>query len=137
MPECMKCGSCHCVKNGRIFGLQRYKCSCCGYQFTKESPHGKSIFQKLMVHDLYAAGISMRQIAPLVGVTAQTVSRWLKKWHSVYKNERGSSALLYKVDRANIKDCLDIEAGEQFVLISNKLPSGAKIRILLQTPQNH
>lgn len=137
MTKCIKCGAEDFVRNGKVFGVQRYKCRQCGYQFTKESPHGKSIFQKLMTHDLYAAGLSMWQIANLVGVTPQTISRWLKKWHSVYQFEQGNDTLMYKVNSSNILDCLNIFSDEEYVLLNNRLPTGTKVAILIQTPKNH
>ena len=36
--RCLKCGSEAIVKNGRMKGLQRYKCKQCTYQFTQEAP---------------------------------------------------------------------------------------------------
>ena len=79
----------------------------------------------------------MRQIANLVGVTPQTISRWLKKWHSVYQFEHGNDTLMYKVNSSNIFDCLNIFSDEEYVLLNNKLPTGTKVAILIQTPKNH
>ena len=95
--KCLKCGESHFVKNGTVFGSQRYKCKVCGYQFTKLTPAGKSIFIKLISHALYLSGMSMRQIAPIVGVTGQSVARWMKKWHPAYMNEIGDKSQILEV----------------------------------------
>jgi len=136
MPKCRKCGSEDCLKNGHVFGLQRYKCRNCGYQFTKEAPHGKPIYQKLLVHDLYAYGMSMRKIAKLIGVTAQTVSRWIRAWHTVYKYEHSSDAEIYRVNGNNIGRYAKIASDRDSILLNYDLPSGVKIRVIIQPPEN-
>lgn len=137
MPKCRKCGSEDCLKNGHVFGLQRYKCRNCGYQFTKESPHGKPIWQKLLVHDLYAYGMPMRKIAGIVGVTAQTVSRWIRVWHTVYRYEQSTEAKVYRVNRRNVADFMELAPNRDSVLLNYDLPSGVKIRVLVQPPEKH
>lgn len=137
MPKCRKCGSEDCLKNGHVFGLQRYKCRNCGYQFTKESPHGKPIYQKLLVHDLYAYGMPMRKIAGIVGVTAQTVSRWIRVWHTVYRYEQSTDAKVYRVNRRNVADFMELAPNRDSVLLNYDLPSGVKIRVLVQPPEKH
>lgn len=79
--KCPKCGNTKVVRCGKVFGWQRHKCKNCGYQFTKVSPAGKPLYIKLVCHSLYLSGMSMRKIATIVGVTAQSISRWVKKWH--------------------------------------------------------
>ena len=66
--KCRKCGATEAIKNGRVFGWQRYKCKACGYQFTKTSPAGKPVHIKLICHELFMTGLSMREIAKIVGL---------------------------------------------------------------------
>ena len=134
--KCYRCGSEKTVKNGMVFGQQRYKCNDCGYQFTKTAPKGKPIHLKMLAHNLYTAGVSMRRIAQLLGVTAQSVSRWINKWHTAYKTERGSSEILYEVNRSNIMDCLNLKANTKCVLLTDFLSSGTKVHIVIELP-NH
>ena len=47
--KCLKCGHDHAVKNGFIFGRQRYKCKRCGYQYTKIKPNGHTDHEKRVV----------------------------------------------------------------------------------------
>lgn len=76
----------------------------------------------------------MRQIAAIVGVTPQSVSRWIKKWHNVYMSEIGAHEILYNVSRENLLDCLNIKDNENILLSSRNLPSGAKYHIVVQLP---
>lgn len=47
MEKCYKCGSKQIVKNGKVFGGQRYKCKACGYQFTKNA-NDNFLLEKLL-----------------------------------------------------------------------------------------
>lgn len=132
--KCMKCGSVNIIKNGIVFGSQRYKCKNCGYQFTKLSPAGKPIFSKLISHELYLSGVSMRTIAHIVGVTPQSVSRWIRKWHPAYMDDIGNKETLFSANRKNLLDCLDINAEDRLLVSSTDLPSGAKFNIVIQLP---
>ena len=133
--KCYKCGAMQIVKNGKVFGWQRYKCKECGYQFTKTAPSGKPIHLKLMAHNLYAAGFSMRQIAKIIGITAQSVSRWINKWHTAYETEQGNVQIMYEVDADNILDCINIGQKSKCILLTNFLPSGAKAHIVIEVPE--
>lgn len=132
--KCFKCGSKQIVKNGKVFGWQRFKCKSCGYQFTKTAPSGKPMHLKMLAHNLYAAGFSMRHIAQILGVTAQSVSRWMKKWHITYQQEQGDQQILYRVDSRNMIDCMEIKAENQYIMLTNYLPSGAKAHIVIEVP---
>lgn len=134
--KCLKCSSKKIIKNGIVFGLQRYKCKGCGYQFTKTAPHGKPMHTHLISHGLYEAGFSMRSIARIVGVTAQSVSRWIKKWHIVYKYETRGSEIISDINRHNIFNQLNIKEDEAYFAISDTLPSGAKVHIMIQNTDN-
>lgn len=132
--KCIKCNSLNFVKNGFVFGVQRYKCQSCGYQFTKASPMGKSIFIKLMTHTLYLSGLKMREIAPIVGVTAQSVSRWIRKWHLAYMNDVGNKTKIQKIKAKNLCNYLDLNEDDNLMIVSVKLPSGSKCYSVIQLP---
>jgi len=76
--RCLKCSSEAIVKNGHMKGLQRYKCKQCAYQFTQETPRGKPMKDKILALILYLSGLSMNMIAQIVGVSTQSVMRWIK-----------------------------------------------------------
>jgi insertion element IS1 protein InsB len=46
LARCPKCGHNQIVKAGKIWGKQRWKCKGCGYQFTRDTPRGRPIWQR-------------------------------------------------------------------------------------------
>lgn len=76
--RCRKCGSEAFVKNGFMAGAQRYKCKKCGFQFTRETPHGKPIKDKFLALILYLSGLSMSAIGKIIGVSTQSIMRWIR-----------------------------------------------------------
>ncbi|MBQ9034849.1 MAG: IS1 family transposase [Alphaproteobacteria bacterium] len=135
--KCYKCGAMQIVKNGKVFGWQRYKCKSCGYQFTKTAPSGKPMHLKLLAHNLYAAGFSTRKIAQIIGITAQSVSRWINKWHTAYETEQGNTQIMYEVNAYNILDCMNIKQKSKCILLTNFLPSGAKVHIVIELSEQN
>ena len=133
--KCPKCGFTKIVKNGKVFGKQRYQCKKCCYQFTKMAPAGKPMFLKLAVHSLYLSGLSMREIAMLTGVTAQSVSRWIRKWHPAYMNEIGSKTKINAIQGNQLKQFLKISSEEQLLLMTTPLPSRAFFHTIIQLPK--
>ena len=82
--KCRKCNSGATVKNGFMAGAQRYKCKNCSFQFTKETAHGKPVKDKILALVLYLSGLSMNMTAKIVGVSAQTVMRWIRLFHDKF-----------------------------------------------------
>ena len=132
--NCPKCTSTTLIKNGYVFGWQRYKCKKCGYQFTKEGGKGKPLNLILTCHGLFTFGLSMHQIARIIGVSVSTISRWIKKWHQTYLTDIGNNEIIYKTNLENLKDCINIDPKEPLMLSSTKLPSGAEIHVLIKLP---
>lgn len=135
--KCLKCGTDKLVKNGLIFGTQRYKCKQCGYQFTKSAPAGKPLFIKLISHALYLSGMSMRQIAPVIGVTVQSVSRWIKKWHPTYMNELGEKSKILETKAKDLVNKLQLKPYDDLRVIETKLPSGAYFYTIIRLPNEN
>ena len=133
--KCRKCGSDKIVKNGKVFGWQRHKCKDCGYQFTKTSPAGKPLQIKLIAHELYVAGLSMREIASIVGVTPQSVSRWIRKWHLAYLHDIGDKENISVINGRNLTDILEIKGHDKLLTSTINMPSGAKFNIVIKLPQ--
>lgn len=132
--KCVKCGHTEIVKNGIVFGGQRFKCKHCGYQFTKVAPAGKPLFIKLVSHSLYVSGLSMREVAKIVGVTVQSISRWIKKWHPAYMAEIGNKETLTTTTRDELLSVLKVKKNEVLLVSSMPLPSGATYNIVVQLP---
>ena len=77
---CRKCGSVQNVKNGKVKGVQRYKCKDCGFQFTKEIANGHSEEERNKAVALYLLGLSMRVIAKLFRVNVTTILYWVRNF---------------------------------------------------------
>lgn len=135
--KCLKCGSKEYVKNGHVFGWQRYKCKSCGHQFTKMGSRGKPMNIWLACHGLYVFGLSMRQISRIIGISAQTVSRWIKKWHLVYMSEIGSHETLYHANLDNLADCLGLKSEDDLMVSTTRLPTGAEIHVIIKLPKQN
>ena len=82
--HCCKCGFEAFVKNGFVAGSQRYKCKHCGFQFTRETPHGKPMKDKILALILYLSGLSMNMIGKIVGVSTQSVMRWINMFYEKF-----------------------------------------------------
>lgn len=132
--KCLKCGGTALIKNGVVFGWQRWKCKSCGYQFTKVAPAGKPLFLKLISHSLFMSGLSMRQIAKILGVTAQSVSRWIRKWHPAYMLKLGNKEKLTSATKDTLMPILNIQKNDRLLVSSTRLPSGAVYHIVIQLP---
>ena len=80
-PNCFKNDA---VKNGRVRGLQRFRCRACGFNYTQKHKRGFPPYLKLHTLIYYRLGLTMNvasDITPGVAgsVSVQTVSRWLKE----------------------------------------------------------
>ena len=78
---CKRCGSTHCIKNGKVRGKQRYKCKACGYNFVKGDKRVKVRPEaKALAVLLYSTGkASYGFIAQLFNVSRTAVLKWIKK----------------------------------------------------------
>jgi transposase len=76
--NCPKCKVDRFVKNGIVGARQRYKCKGCGCNFTQDHKHGYPVKDKVLAVILHLSGMSMNAIAPIIGVSTQSVMRWIK-----------------------------------------------------------
>ena len=134
MQKCYKCGAKQIVKNGKVFGRQRYKCKNCGYQFTKNAPAGRPIHIKLLAHTLYSAGFSMRQVADIIGITAQSISRWIKKWQSTYNKEMETTENFMKVNAKDLLNIMNMGENDCYIVLRDVLVSEAEVYITVKLP---
>ena len=79
-----KCGSTAYHKSGHIHGKQRYKCKQCGHQYTKMTQQGKPERDKIISLVLVLSGLSMNATAKIIGVSTQTVMRWIRKMYDKF-----------------------------------------------------
>jgi transposase-like protein len=79
-------------------GLQRYKCKHCNYQFTQETPRGKPMKDKILALILYLSGLSMNMTAQIVGVSTQSVMRWIKLFYAKYADIPAPEGVVQEVE---------------------------------------
>ena len=76
---CKGCGAADYVKNGRVRGLQRYRCKACACNFTDTKPRGKPAAMKALALLLYAMGnMSFCGIGRLLKVSDVSILRWAR-----------------------------------------------------------
>ena len=98
-PACSKCHSPRTVKNGFRCNRQRYKCKECGYQFTRTTPRGRPIEEKLFAVVLYMQGMSFNAIARLFRVSATAVLKWVRKFaKDTYEKPKPGKAVVMELD---------------------------------------
>jgi len=129
--KCIKCGATQAIKNGFVDGWQRYKCKDCGYQYTKQNPHGKSIFVKILASTLFLFGMSYRQIANIIGVTPMSVGRWIKKYHIYYMTAINPLENRKILTKTQVKKMIEDIDSDEILTITRTLPSGAKVDLFI------
>jgi transposase len=83
---------------------------------------------------MYSAGFSMRQIANIIGITAQSISRWIKRWHNTYTEEMMSSENFTKVNSDELLQIMNISPDDQYIVLRDVLSSGAEVYITVKLP---
>ncbi|WP_157196622.1 IS1 family transposase [Methanococcoides burtonii] len=79
--NCPKCKSSNHKKNGKIDGLQRYKCHDCEYNYSVELKSTASPMSvKRQALQLYLEGLGFRSIGRFLGVSHVSVQKWIKKF---------------------------------------------------------
>ena len=129
--KCVKCGSVEAVKNGFVNGWQRYKCKKCGYQYTKQSPQGQSIFVQILASTLFLVGFTKREIARIVGVSAMSVVRWIRKYHLYYLTSIAPMENRRILNKKEVEQIFKNSPSEEMLVISRTLPSGAQIDVVI------
>ena len=76
---CPACGGTTPIRSGHARGRQRWRCKGCGRQFTRTTARGKPAAMKAAAVELYCLGLSMNAVAKRVGVSAQSMLRWVRE----------------------------------------------------------
>ena len=77
--KCLKCSSLNVCKNGKMYGMQRYKCKDCNYNYTK-GRNSKDKSLKRFALELYLEGLGFRSIGRLIKVSHVSVFNWVKQY---------------------------------------------------------
>ena len=75
---CPVCGGTALIRSGHACSRQRWRCKGCGRQFTRTEPRGKPATMKREAVALYCTGLSLNAIGKRLGVSAQSVLRWVR-----------------------------------------------------------
>lgn len=76
--KCKKCRGVHYVKNGYVYGKQRYKCKGCGCNYVEGDERRKyTLEDRLKVLKLYLENCGIRTIERLTGVRNSQISKWI------------------------------------------------------------
>ena len=110
LVKCKRCGSTHCVRNGKVRGKQRYKCKECGFNFVEGDNRQKiGAVGRALAILLYGSGnVSYGFIARLFGVSRTTVLRWIRQ---------AASCITKPVAEAHVKE---VEIDEMWHFIGKK-----------------
>jgi len=135
---CLKCGSEAIVKNGYMKGLQRYKCKQCAYQFTQETPRGKPVKDKILALTLYLSGLSMNMAGQIVGVSAQSVMRWIKLFYAKYAELPAPDGTVQEVEIDEMHHYLSkkniLSGSGKLLIITPSGLSGGNVAIVVRKP---
>src|SRR5215208_6403477 len=75
---CPACDGTTLIRSGHACGRQRWRCKGCGRQFTRTTPRGMPAATKREAVGLYCAGLSRSATGRRLGVSAQSVMRWVR-----------------------------------------------------------
>ena len=77
--DCPKCNSRKHTKDGKVRGMQRFKCKDCNYRYTVEiKSTAKPKNTKRQAVELYLEGLGFRSIGRFLNVSHVAVYQWIK-----------------------------------------------------------
>jgi transposase-like protein len=100
-PEaCPACRGTVLIRSGHACGRQRWRCKGCGRQFTRTTPRGQPAEVKQAAVALYGTGLSLDAVGKRIGVSAQSVLRWLRRHAEAHGPEPmpGERAAVVEID---------------------------------------
>jgi transposase-like protein len=138
---CKRCGASDYVKNGKVRGLQRYRCKGCGCNFTATKARGKSAAVKALATLLYAMGnMSFNGIARLLGVSDVAVLKWIRKEaEALPAPEMPADVEIVMLDEMHHflkKRAGNYGFGERMILSSGELFPGFWVGVMMQPVGN-
>ena len=138
---CKGCGTADYVKNGKVRGLQRYRCKACGCNFTATKARGMPAAVKALAVLLYAMGnMSFCGIARLLGVSDVAVLKWIrKKAKALPAPEMPADVEIVMLDEMHHflqKKSRNYGFGEPTTLSSGELFPGFWVGVMIQPVEN-
>jgi len=102
--KCPRCGASKIVKSGKINGQQRYLCKECNYHFTVNKL-GKRVDNNYIVKalQLYLEGLGISEIEKYVGVSRNTIRKWIKRFENLIVEVRKNQC---NINVVNLQDLI-------------------------------
>lgn len=83
----------------KTLGASEISLKDCGFQFTRDTPRGRSATEKAMAILLYTLGLSFNAIARIYGVATSTVMRWVRDFaEKTYEKPSPGEAVIIELD---------------------------------------
>lgn len=121
---CKSCGIGNYVKNGFVYGVQRYKCKGCGVNFVEGDKRQKyTLMDRLKVLKLYLENCGIRSIERLTGVRNSQISMWIEDAAEDIKKE----LLLSQNNIQSVQDIAIMELDELCTYIKKDQRTGENI----------
>jgi transposase-like protein len=102
--RCPRCRASKIVKNGKIISQQRYLCKECNYHFTVNKL-GKRVDNNYIVKalQLYLEGLGISEIEKYVGVSRNTIRKWIKRFENLIVEVRKNQC---NINVVNLQDLI-------------------------------
>jgi transposase-like protein len=102
--KCPRCRPSKIVKSGKINGQQRYLCKECNYHFTVNKL-GKRVDNNYIVKalQLYLEGLGISEIEKYVGVSRNTIRKWIKRFENLIVEVRKNQC---NINVVNLQDLI-------------------------------
>jgi transposase-like protein len=122
--RCKSCGSDKLVKNGFVYGIQRYKCKECFSNFIDGDKRIKyGLGDRLKVLKLYLENCGIRTIERLTGIRNSQISAWIEGAAEDIKQELA----IRRNNISSLKDISILEIDELCTYIKKDQKMGASI----------
>jgi transposase-like protein len=134
--NCPKCKSTHHVKDGKVRGLQRYKCKTCSYRYSVSGKSNvKSVEIKRLALSMYLEGLGFRAIGRVLKISYGTVYAWVKAWEAKVTLPRREEAIrIVELDEMHTYGAQKKTAAGYGLLLTD-LENGTSILSVATVPQ--
>lgn len=133
---CLKCQSNQIIKNGIVWGKQRFKCRTCGFQFTPEGSSGHELTDKATALALCHLGISRNQVSKILNTTQTSVTRWINELPLRIPFKFISKNKLEKIEESYLCSYIKklyIENKENFLIARNIFKSNIEVDLIVKS----
>ena len=84
------------MKAGFVAKKQRWQCKNCGCQYTRSSPKGRPMADKVLALHWYMKGQSLKSIGEMLGVSTPAVLGWIRQFGELanYREQPGKATVV-------------------------------------------